>query len=112
MHTEDKIRLRHIFDEAKEAMNFVDGLSFENFMKDSKTTHAVFRAVELMGEAAARISEEYKSLHPDIPWAEIVGMRNRLIHVYFDIDYETVWETVKTDIPKLIQMIEPLLEGN
>lgn len=109
MRSEDKIRLRHILDEAGEAIQFVEGLSFEDFTKDSKTVHAVFRAIEVIGEAAAKISEEFKELHPDIPWTDIVGMRNHLIHVYFDVDHETAWKTVKTDIPKLIQIIEPLL---
>ncbi|MDO9541746.1 MAG: DUF86 domain-containing protein [Kiritimatiellia bacterium] len=110
MRSEDKIRLRHILDEAGEAIRFIEGISFEDFTKDSKTVHAVFRAIELIGEAAAKISGECKELYPDIPWTDIVGMRNHLIHVYFDVDYETVWKTVKTDIPKLIQIIEPLLK--
>lgn len=110
MRSEDKIRLRHILDEAGEAIQFVKDISFEDFTKDSKTVHAVFRAIEIIGEAAAKISGECKELHPDIPWADIIGMRNHLIHVYFDVDHETVWETVKTDIPKLVQIIAPLLK--
>lgn len=110
MRPEDKIRLRHILDEAGEAMKFVEGISFDDFTKDSKTVHAVFRAIEVIGEAAANISRECKELHPDIPWMDIVGMRNHLIHVYFDIDYETIWKTVETDIPNLIQIITPLLD--
>lgn len=110
MFSKDEIRLRHILEEAGEAIKFVEGYSFENFTKDSKTVHAVIRAIEVIGEAAVKISEEYKDLHSEIPWIDIVGMRNHLIHVYFDIEYETVWRTVKTDIPKLILMIKPLLK--
>ena len=110
MRPEDKIRLRHILDEANAAIKFTEGFSLENFTGDSKTLHAVIRAIEVIGEAAAKISKEYKDLHSDIPWTDIVGMRNHLVHVYFDIDAETIWKTVKIDIPLLIQMIEPLLK--
>lgn len=110
MHSEDKTRLMHMLEEANEIIKFAEGYSFDDLIKDSKTVHAVIRAIEVIGEAAAKISQECKELHHDIPWADIVGMRNHLIHVYFDIDYETVWKTIKTDIPLLIQMIKPLFK--
>jgi uncharacterized protein with HEPN domain len=90
-------------------LEFVKGATFEAFKKDSKTVHAVLRAIEVIGEAAAKISPEYKDAHPNVPWNQIVGMRNHLVHVYFDVDYETVWKTVQGDIPRLKQMIEDLL---
>lgn len=65
--------------------------------------------MEIVGEAAARVSEDTKRAHPDIPWAEIVGMRNRLVHVYFDIDLQLVWATVRDDLPTLITLLEPLV---
>lgn len=109
MQHKDTIRLQHILDEAGEALRFVGGYSFADFKNDSKTVHAVLRAIEIIGEAAAKISPEYKNLHPQVPWDQIVGMRNHLVHVYFDVDYETVWKTVQDDIPRLIKAVEDLL---
>lgn len=105
---EDKIRLQHILDEANEAQEFVKDISFNELKNDSKTVHALLRSIEIIGEAASKISKEYKEKHQEIPWGRIIGMRNHLIHVYFDIDYETVWNTVQNDIPKLIEMIAKL----
>ncbi len=109
MLSDDRIRLKHILDESHAAIKFVKDLSFDSFLKDSKTVHAVIRAIEVIGEAAAKISTECKKQYPNIPWSDIVGMHNHLIHVYFDVDYETIWKTIKTDIPPLIKMIRPLL---
>lgn len=109
MRTEDRVRLQHILDEAHQAIKFVEGYSFDDFEKDNKTAHAVLRAIEVIGEAASRISSEYKDAHSHIPWNQIVGMRNHLIHVYFDIDYQTIWKTLQNDIPKLIDIITKLI---
>jgi len=109
MQRKDEIRLQHILDEAGEVLQFVKGYSFDGFKKDSKTVHAVLRAIEVMGEAASKISPEYKNIHSHVPWNQIVGMRNHLVHVYFDVDYDTVWKTVQEDIPHLIRIVEELL---
>ena len=106
---EDKIRLQHILDEANEVKKFSKDYSFDDLVNDSKTVHATIRAIEIIGEAASKVSEEYKDKHPEIPWGQIVGMRNHLIHVYFDIDYDTVWNTIQKDIPELIKMATKLL---
>ncbi|MBU0478065.1 DUF86 domain-containing protein [bacterium] len=106
---EDKIRLQHILEEANEVRKFSKGYSFDDLANDSKTVHAIIRAIEIIGEAASKISEEYKDKHPEIHWGQIIGMRNHLIHVYFDIDYDTVWNTVQKDIPELIKMATKLL---
>ncbi len=94
MHSNDRIRLKHILDEANSVLKFVEGFSFDSFLKDSKTVHAVIRSIEIIGEAAAKISKECKKRYQKISWADIIGMRNHLIHVYFDIEYESVWETI------------------
>ena len=111
MQHEDKIRLQHILDEANEILKFIEDYSFDDFVGDSKTVHAVIRAIEVIGEAASKLSKEYKNKNRHIPWNQIIGMRNHLIHVYFDIDHDTVWKTVQEDIPNLIIMIKPLLDG-
>ena len=71
--------------------------------------NAIVRSVEIIGEAASQISEQYRNNHPNVPWAKIIGMRNRLVHGYFDIDYELVFSTVKIDLPILIVQVKQLI---
>ena len=101
--------LRDMSDNAKRAMGFTAGMDYQTFEKDDKTVYAVIRAVEIIGEAASKISKETQKQHGDIPWADIIGMRNRLIHAYFDIDIERVWDTVQLDIPELCQQLKEVI---
>ncbi len=110
MQTEDRIRILHILDEANEACTYTDGLSFDEFLRDGKTARAVIRSIEVIGEAASKISTEFRQEHPNIPWQKIIGMRNRLIHVYFDIDFNIVWQTVKENLPSLIVQLRTVLK--
>lgn len=110
MQTEDRIRILHILDEASEACKYTDGLSFDEFLRDGKTARAVIRSIEVIGEAASKISTEFRQEHPNIPWQKIIGMRNRLIHVYFDIDFNIVWQTVKENLPSLIVQLRTVLK--
>jgi len=109
MQSEDKIRLQHILDEANEAGRYIEGFSFDEFRKDGKTVRAVIRSIEVIGEATSKLSLEFRKEHPDVPWHKISGMRNRLIHVYFDIDYHIIWQTVKENLPPLIDQIQSIL---
>lgn len=70
---------------------------------------ALIRALEILGEAASQISKSFQAKHPKVQWRAIVGMRNRLIHAYFNVDYDIVWQAVKHEIPKLIKDIESIL---
>jgi uncharacterized protein with HEPN domain len=72
---------------------------------------AVVKDIEIIGEAASRTSAATRAAHPDVPWAQIIVMRNRLIHAYFDVDLQVVWDTVTGDLPLLIAMLEPLVRG-
>ena len=83
--------------------------SYDEFAKDRRSQLAILKSVEIVGEAASRLSAEAKERHPDIPWREIVGMRNRLVHAYFDIDLRLVWETADSDIPVLVAQLELLV---
>ena len=110
MRPEDKVRLQHILDEANAACIYAQDMSFDEFHKDGKTARAIIRSVEIIGEAASKISDDLRKEHPEVPWQKIVGMRNRLIHVYFDIDYNTLWQTVKENLPPLIKTIKDIVK--
>ena len=106
----DSAFLKDIFIAAKEAVSFIKGISENQFQKDSLRKSAVIRQLEIIGEAANRISEEFKEKHSQIPWAEMMGMRNRLIHGYDDIDLTIVWRVVYKELPLLINGIKSLLD--
>ena len=110
MQSNDRIRVQHILDEAGEACKYTEGISFDGFVEDGKTVRAVIRSIEVIGEAASKISIEFRKEHPDVPWQKIIGMRNRLIHVYFDIDYNIIWQTVKENLPPLIEQLQSILK--
>lgn len=90
--------------------NFIDDLAFDEFTKDKKTINAVIRSLEIIGEASKKVSQEIKDNNQNIPWKEMAGMRDKIIHGYFDLDLVTIWETVKNDIPPLKPLFENLLK--
>lgn len=91
------------------AMRFAAGRQLKDLQTDQMLLFAVLRAIEVMGEAANKVSEEVRLANTDIPWKAIVGMRNRLIHAYFDIDTEMVWETLESEIPAVLVRLNLLL---
>ena len=93
----------------REAREFVAEMGWEAFEKSRLHQNAILKSLEVMGEAAGRISSEMRMAHPEIPWSEMIGMRNRLVHGYFEVDLAKVWETVHRDLPSLIALIEPLV---
>lgn len=90
-------------------MDFAAGLTFAKFERNRLHQNAILKAIEIIGEAAARVSQETRQAHPEIPWPELIGIRNRLVHAYFDVNLQRVWETVQQDVPRLISLIEPLV---
>ena len=94
---------------AREAQEIVHGVTFSDFGQNRTLQLAVMKAVEIVGEAASRIDTDTREQHPDIPWAGIVGMRNRLVHGYFDVNLVRVWETVEQVIPRLVTQLERLV---
>ncbi|WP_428277715.1 HepT-like ribonuclease domain-containing protein [Candidatus Palauibacter sp.] len=109
MPRDDSAYLLDMLLAARDALSFTEGTSYHDFVQDRRTQLSVLKAVEIVGEAAAHVSEDTRQAHPDIPWREIVGMRNRLVHVYFDIDLSLVWATVRDDLPALITLLKPLV---
>ena len=110
MLNHDEIRLRHMLEAALEAQSFICCVSKDKFVSNRMLLNAVVRSLEVVGEAASQVSNEYRSKYSGIPWKSIISMRNRLIHAYFDINFNLVWSTVKDDIPKLISELENILE--
>lgn len=87
---------------------FTTGQAFKQFAADDKTVSAVIRKLEIIGEAAKNVPEEVRQKYPDIPWREMAGMRDRLIHFYFGVDFGLVWETVKKRLPELKGQMEQI----
>jgi len=91
------------------AQAFVFDLSFEQFAEDDKTVFAVIRAIEIVGEAVKHIPQDFRQEFNEIPWRDMAGMRDVLIHEYFGIDLETLWQTVKEDTPRLKRTVRDVL---
>lgn len=108
MRAEDHIRLLHMVEASQTAMQFVSNRTRDDLQTDQMLSFAVVRAIEVLGEAANKVSEDVRLANPDIPWKAIVGMRNRLIHAYFDIDTDMVWETVQVEIPAILPYLQAL----
>jgi uncharacterized protein with HEPN domain len=105
----DKVRLQHMLDAANEALSFVADKSRTELTSDRALALALVKSIEILGEAASKVSREFRSQSPEIPWADIVAMRNRLIHTYFDVNLDIVWQTVTAELPPLVDQIGKLL---
>jgi uncharacterized protein with HEPN domain len=101
--------LNDILESITDIEDFTKGMTFEVFSKDRKTIKAVVRSLEVIGEAANKIPNNIQENYPEIPWTEIVGMRNRLIHEYFGVDIDIVWETIKEDLDPLKAVVKKML---
>ena len=106
---DDSILLRHMLDASLKAVSFVNGKSRGDFDCDEQLGLATIRLLEIIGEAANGISDDCKKKHPEMPWLSIVGTRNRLIHGYFDVDGDIVWNIVTQDLPPLIPKLQLIL---
>lgn len=109
MFKNDSVRIRHILDAAREAISFSDNRSRTDLDTDRKLNLSLVRLLEIIGEAARGISEEFRQNHPDLQWKKMVGMRDRLIHGYFDVNLDVVWETITEDLPCLVAQLEKMV---
>jgi uncharacterized protein with HEPN domain len=105
----DLVRVRHMLDAAREVQQFTAGRSREDLDRDQLLVRGVTKSIEIIGEAAARVSAAFSSAHPEIPWQDATSMRNRLVHGYFDIDLDIVWSTARQDVPALAGLLETLI---
>jgi uncharacterized protein with HEPN domain len=105
----DELYLNDIIEAVEYIARFVGGLDFEGFLESELVRSAVVQKLAVIGEAAARISEELRCRHPQIPWPQIVAFRNILVHAYFGIDWNEVWKAVQVDCPALREQVAEIL---
>ncbi len=111
MQRPDVIRLEHMRGAAREAVTFMQGRTRRDLDTNRMLVLAVVKAIEIIGEAASRVSAAGQAEAPQLPWQQMVAMRNRLIHAYFDVDLDVVWSTVQQELPGLIVALEQTLQG-
>lgn len=102
----DQNYLKHILDSIAFLEDFINDKNFDEFRSSRAVQNVIIRELEVIGEAAKRLSENFKNKYSEIPWKDISGMRDRLIHDYFKIDYKIVWQVVQDDLPKLKSALE------
>jgi len=95
-----------MIDAAKEVLSFAKNKNRKDLYTDRMLALSIVKSIEIIGEAASTVSKEFREKYKEIPWASIIAMRNRLIHVYFDIDLDRVWDTITDDLPPLIAILE------
>ena len=109
MESRDAIRFRHMLDSASAILHFIEGRTRKQLNTDRMFSNAVVRELEVLGEAANNISKKTQKLFPEVPWKQIIGMRNTLIHAYFDVDYDIIWETVNNDLPSFYHQLKKIV---
>jgi uncharacterized protein with HEPN domain len=104
----DQVYIEHILESIRKIEVFVTGLTKPEFDQNAMIQDAVIRNFEIIGEATKKISKRFTALHPNIPWQDMAGMRDKLIHDYLDVDLDVLWKTVEVDLPLLKEMISSL----
>jgi len=107
------VRVHHMLDHSREAVEMTQGRTRADLDRDRLLNLALVRLVEVIGEAASRVPEAFRSRHPQVPWRQTVGMRNRLIHGYDTVNFDILWTIIQEDLPPLIQQLEAIVrEGS
>lgn len=105
------IYLRHMLDAIQRIKDYTNNIDAKEFLKNNLVEDAVVRNIEIIGEASKNLSTEFKKKHPEVPWKDIAGMRDRIVHFYFGLDFGLVWNVVENDLPKLEKAIVKILRG-
>ena len=108
---DDIVRLQHMLEHAREAVAMIEGKGRADLRRERMLELALVRLIEVVGEAAARVSPEGQAKYTSIPWPQVVGMRNRLIHGYDQVDLDVLWDTIEDDLPPLITELKKILES-
>lgn len=106
MRKHDAVRLRHMLDAGREALGFARGRDRADLDSDRMLVLALVKDIEIVGEAASQVSEETRAQLPGLPWADMIAMRHRLVHAYFEINLDILWQTVQQDLPPLVTALE------
>jgi uncharacterized protein with HEPN domain len=112
MQKTDAVRLRHIVDAASEAVTFTRSRTRGDLDTDRQLSLSIVHLLEIVGEASRGVSTEFRAAHPEIAWRKMAGMRDRLIHGYFDVNLDVVWETVTQDLPPLVAQLQSILTSD
>jgi uncharacterized protein with HEPN domain len=107
---DDSVYLRHILDAISRIEEYTHGIKYQDFMNNHLVQDGVIRQIEIVGEATKRLSKETRGRHPEIPWKDMSGMRNKLMHGYFGVDLDAVWDTVERDIPTLKKKLKEIVQ--
>lgn len=110
--TDDGVRLRHMLDAARQAVKFAEGRTRDELDTNAMLALSIVRLLEIIGEAAKSVSGDVRQASPRIPWKQIAGTRDRLVHGYFDVDLDIVWAIVSSDLPVLIAALEEMIPVN
>lgn len=110
MNKSSLVYLQDIFDSIVRIENYVLNMNYDDFANDRKTVDAVIRNLEIIGEAAKNTSDKFRNTYDEIPWKEMAKMRDKLIHGYFDVNFDLIWETVKHDLSQIKPKIKKILE--
>lgn len=105
----DKVRIRHIVDAINEIESYIKDVDVNIFISNSMMYHATLRQLEIIGEAANGLTEEFLQNTPQIPWAKIIGLRNLIIHEYFGVDDITIWSVITINLPDLKEQLKPII---
>lgn len=108
----DLAAVADIVESARSIGDYIAGVSREEFIENEQLQDSVIRRLLVMGEAAGRLSTSFRDARPGIPWREIRGMRNRMVHVYDDIDVNLVWRTARNDVPNLLAELAPVVAAD
>ena len=111
-HSDPLIRVEHMLERAREAVDMTRGRSRPDMDSDRMLNLALVRLMEVIGEAAGRITEDFRSHHPQVPWRDITDLRNRLIHGYDAVDFDRLWTIIQDDLPDLIEQLELIVSEN
>ena len=109
MYSDDPTRIRHMRDATREAMGFAAGQTRDDLHSDRMLALALMTCIEIIGEAATHVSPQFRATPPEVSWQDAIDMRNRLVHVYFSIDVDVVWDTIITDLPPLLTVLDKIV---
>lgn len=109
MPRDDTFHLRYMLEAAHISLSFAEGRTRHSLDDDLLFLYTLVKAVEIIGEAASHLTEDFRSQHPKVEWGDIIGMRNRLVHVYYDINHDLLWRAAQDDVPALIPQLEEFL---